>query len=146
MLEIFRLRFQQLRVDREIIVAVRHPEAALENVQCISVGFLAVLPDETAIRRIDPQLVGIGIELREVLPRLDRANLAQPRLEWRQALRIDRRLVPEALLVMAGLAVRILRRLVDDGARPLLRQIVEHVEHAVASLVWWNRRVLRPGP
>src|SRR4029078_7540744 len=105
MLEIFRLRFQQLRVDREIIVAVRHPEAALENVQCISVGFLAVLPDETAIRRIDPQLVGIGIELREVLPRLDRANLAQPRLEWSQALRLARTPVPSTLVRTGSLAV-----------------------------------------
>ena len=73
------------------------------------------------------------------------SNLVQPGLERRQALGLDRGRVEIGVVGDADLAVRILGRFLDDLAGPLLRQIVEHGEHAVVRLVGRDRRVPGPG-
>ncbi len=144
-LKIFRLRLDELGVLRQIIVAVGHSQTALEDVQRILVGRLAVLADEHVERDADPQSVRLRVEVRKPAFRLEFANLAEPRLERRQALRFDGGGVHEARVSGADPAVRVLRLLLDDRAGALARQVVEDVERTIVRLVGGDRRGLRPG-
>ena len=108
MLEVLRLGVDELCVLRQIIIAVGHAEAGLEELKDIFVGRLVVLADEAAERGADAALHRIGIESGETRPRLEPADLGEPRFERRQALRVDRGLIHEAGVGRADPAVGIL--------------------------------------
>ena len=113
--------------------------------RCI-VGRLVVLADEAAERRADADAAGFGVELGQArLGCRARAIWPSHGLNGARPFASTRGFVHEAGVDGADPAVRILGRLLDELARALARQIVEHGEHAVVRLVGRDRRVLRPG-
>ena len=87
----------------------------------------------------------MGVEQRELRFRSGGADFVQPRPERRETLGLDCRGVHEAPVGCADAAVRVLNLLLDDSARSLARQVVEHVKHAVGRLVGGDRSVPGPG-
>src|SRR6185503_6690860 len=80
---------------------------------------------------------------------LDLRDLVEPRLDRREALCLDRRLVHERLVVVAdalAVAARLARRALEDLARARLAAIGERGEHAVVGLVGGDLGGLEPGP
>ena len=144
-LEIFCSRLRELRIARQIIVAIRHAETALRHRENIVVRVFPILRDKATKRRRNAHHFTLRVQLRETGPALQPANLTEPRCKRRQAFRFDGRFIHEARIGIADLAVRVLRLLVDYTAGPLAREVVEHVEHAVARLVGRDGVVLRPG-
>ncbi len=85
------LRLCQLGIGREIIVAVRHAEPALEQVHRIGVGILVILPDKAAEGHADTIAVGLGCKRGIARPRLQLPDLVEPRFDRREPPGLDRR-------------------------------------------------------
>ncbi len=148
--DVFRPRLDELRRVDEIVIAVGHAEPALAQPDHVAVGLLRVLLDADLERSVDADALVGPERAGEVGAAGDGGDPVERRLQRGEALRLDRRLVHEGRIEGAD-APRIgvgrrtgPRRILDDRARPVARQVVEDLEAAEARPVGGDRGPLRP--
>ena len=128
----------------EVIVAIGQAETRLAHLDDIGFGRLIVLADAAAKRNRDAVTVSLR-EQRGVI-RLGRAfDRVEPRLDRREALRLDRAGVEIGGVGRADLGARLLGRGLQDAPGAIARQIGERVEGAEARLIGGDGGRLRPG-
>ena len=142
---ILRPHLGELRVlGVEVIVAVGHPQPALAEIDAEHVGVLQVLPQPDGDRHLDAVAVELAEHRRQRVPvaqRVDRRELRHDRIE---PLRLDRRGIHEAGVIVADLARLAARRGIgarrrlDQPAGPHLAQVTEDVEHAERRAIVGN--------
>ena len=151
---------RHLRARRHVVVTIRQPEAALQQVRHVLAGVLHPLRDEHAeqvlglevggVQRIDVGADGAADGAREGTTIGDRRDGRERRLQRRQALGLDAGFVHEAGVEvgdLAGLGAatrRGLARVLDQRDGLLPRLVGEDAAGAVARLVRRDRRGLQP--